>query len=348
MTSRDPIPGDVWQKASTALLSILVLLCSACASVQSTKSGEIGLERRQYFKDGVREEMVKHAIKAYDQTLLRTLSVLALNPDAEMTRRVVNIGNRLIPQVKHFRPDAEDWIWEVNVTDDPDTVNAFCMAGGKIMVYSGLIQQTNDDELAAVIGHEIAHALRDHTAEKISTRARNNSVTSVFTSILGVGLAVTTGVNLTKTLNSAGQMGAEALANLPNSREAENEADLIGLELSARAGFDPRGAANFWHRMIEAQKKSGEESASHSMWSTHPSDESRFKSLSAMESRLQPLYVAALEQNRAVQLATMEPPAATVKTSTSAAKSAPPQSSAAVADKSRKKVAPRASKKEQK
>lgn len=326
------------------VLLLLIALCSGCASVQSTKQGEIGLDRKQYFKDGVREKMVTYSAKAYDQTLLATLSVLALNPDQAMTTRVVNITNRLIPQIKHFRPDAENWVWEVNVTDDPDHVNAFCMAGGKIMVYSGLVQLANDDELAAVIGHEIAHALRDHTAERISTEARNNSVSSALTSILGTGIAIATGVNVTGTLNSAGQLGAEALANLPNSREAENEADLIGLELTARAGFDPHGAINFWQKMIEAQKKSGQESASNSIWSTHPSSESRLKSLSAMESRVQPLYVAALEQNRSPQFA------ATNTQVTKAGVSTPPETPAlsnTATDKSKKKTATKGSNKKE-
>lgn len=286
------------------LFALLTALLSACASVQSTNVGEVGLERKQYFKEGVREQVVKYAAKAYDQDLLLTLSVLSLNPDRKMTQRVVDISNRLIPQVRHFRPDAENWAWEVNITEDKDTINAYCMAGGKIMVYSGLIDMANDDELAAVIGHEIGHALRDHSAERLSTEARNNSVSSTLTSILGVGVALATGVDLTKTLNTAGRLGTEALVNLPNSREAEHEADLIGLELIARAGFDPRAAANFWRKMIAAEKAAGNEGRSHSIWSTHPSNESRLATLSSMEARVLPLYAHAQEQNLQEKIAT--------------------------------------------
>jgi len=292
-----------WRSALSIVLCFLALLCSACASVQTTQSGEIGLDRKQYFKEGIREWAVQYSAKAYNKMLLGGLSFMVVNPDPAVSTRVVKIANRLIPQVKNFRPDAEKWVWEVNVFDLPDVVNASCMAGGKIIVYTGLINIASDDELAAVIGHEIAHALRDHTAERISTDSRNSAFASFFTSVLGAGLAITTGVDATKTLNSVGQLSTDAIFNLPNSREHEAEADLIGLELMARAGFDPHGAANFWHKMIEQAKQSGKESASHSLWSTHPSDESRFATLSAMESKFKPIYMAALEENRKQQMA---------------------------------------------
>lgn len=272
-------------------LILSAALLSACANVKTTDAGAIGLERAQYFEEGARERMLTDAARSYDRLLQAALKHNALNVDADATQRIVRIANRLIPHVQQFRPDAQAWAWEVNLIsiDEP---NATCRAGGKITVYTGLLDQwkPTDDELAAVIGHEIGHALRDHTAEKYSTRKRNNSVATGLSAALSIGLAAFTGVNLSNTIGQAGQAGAEAFANLPNSRELEHESDRIGMELMARAGYDPRAAITLWSKVAAQSKSGGKES---SFWSTHPSDKERIGDLTQVESKVRPLYQAA-------------------------------------------------------
>lgn len=284
------LPGQ----AALAAAATAVLL-SGCASVKTTDAGAIGLDRAQYFEDGSREMMVKHSAQSYDKLLQAALKHRALNADAQATQRVVRIANRLIPHVVHFRPDASSWDWEVNVITI-DEANATCRAGGKITVYTGLLDEwePTDDELAAVIGHEIGHALRDHTAEKYSTRKRNGTVATGLSSMLSIGLAAVTGVNLSRTIGQAGQVGAEAFANLPNSRAFEHESDRIGMELMARAGYDPRAAITLWTKVAALSKEAGGGGEDSSFWSTHPSGNERIQDLTQVETKVRPLYVAAL------------------------------------------------------
>lgn len=289
-------------RQTLALTLGAALLLSACANVKTTDAGAIGLDRAQYFEEGAREMMLTSAAKSYDRLLEAALKHRALNADAEATQRIVRITNRLIPHVRHFRPDAQSWAWEVNLIsiDEP---NATCRAGGKITVYTGLLDQwePTDDELAAVIGHEIGHALRDHTAEKYSTRKRNSAVATGLSSVLSIGLAAVTGVNLSNTLGQAGQASAEAFGNLPNSRLLEHESDRIGLELMARAGYDPRAAITLWTKVAARSRSAGEGAAAageSSFWSTHPSDNERIQDLSQVETKVRPLYQAAVSATR--------------------------------------------------
>lgn len=273
--------------------AIVLSLGAGCATVQTTDSGAIGLERKQYFAEGTREAMVASAALSYDKILNAALRAGALNRDPAQVERAVTIANRLIPHVHHFRPDAVNWDWEINVLSDDDA-NATCMAGGKIFVFTGLLEQwqPNDDELAAVIGHEIGHALRDHTAEKYSTHQRNNTIALGLSSVLSIGLAVATGVDMSRTLGQAGQISAQAFANLPNSRELEHESDHIGLELMARGGYDPLAAASLWQKVAERAKAAGNDGGS-DFWSTHPADDKRVAELLANEPRVRHLYLAA-------------------------------------------------------
>src|SRR5690606_22029057 len=138
------------------------------------------------------------------------------------------ISKRLIGQVSVFRPDAVNWNWDVHVLSS-DQVNAWCMPGGKIAVYTGLINKIRptDDELAAVIGHEMAHALREHSREQVSQQVVTNMGLSVLSAVTGIGAAADLGGALTN-----------VMFTLPNSRTHETEADRIGVELAARAGYD--------------------------------------------------------------------------------------------------------------
>jgi predicted Zn-dependent protease len=197
-----------------------------------------------------------------------------LNRDAKQTERVRRIATRLVPPTAVFRDDAPRWKWEVNVLAS-DEVNAWCMPGGKIAVYSGIIVKLKltDAELAAIIGHEIAHALREHARERMGRQQTT-----------GLGLAVLeilSGVPL----GDLGGTLANAMFVLPNSRENEQEADRIGVELAARAGYDPRAAVTLWQKMM----KQGE--GQPPQWlSTHPSHQSRIQDLQNYAQRVMPLY----------------------------------------------------------
>jgi predicted Zn-dependent protease len=246
-----------------------------CQSVQTTRSGEVGVDRSQRMSSLVPAADVDNAARQqYAQIVQEAQKKGTLNHDAAQTERVRRIAQRLIPHTAVFRDDAPRWQWEVNVLTSAD-VNAWCMPGGKIAVYTALIEKLKitDDELAAVMGHEISHALREHARERMSRQAAT-----------GVGLAfieVLTGVQL----GDIGQTLAQSMFVLPNSRESEQEADRIGVELAARAGYDPRAAVLLWNKMSTLGGSQPPQ------WlSTHPSHESRVKDLQAYSQRVLPLY----------------------------------------------------------
>ena len=191
--------------------------------------------------------------------------------------RVHRITGRLIAQAIKMRPDTRDWEWSMKVIDDPKTVNAWAMAGGKMAVYSGLVIQlkATDDELAQVLGHEIAHALANHSAEKMSVAMASTI------GVAAVGIAADR-----KGLALTGAALAAALAvQRPNSRAAESEADRIGIELAAKAGYDPRAAITLWQKMAKVGGKGPPE-----FLSTHPSPENREKKLAEFVPQMMPYY----------------------------------------------------------
>jgi predicted Zn-dependent protease len=251
----------------------LALAITGCQTVQTTRGGVVGVERTQ--RMAVSAQQVDSAARQqYAQILAEADKKGLLNRDARQTERVRAIAQRLIPHTAVFRDDAPRWQWEVNVIAS-DQVNAWCMPGGKIAVYTGLIEKLriSDDELAAVIGHEIAHALREHARERMSRQMAT-----------GIGVAafeILTGVRL----GDLGQMLAQSMFVLPNSRENEQEADRIGVELAARAGYDPRAAVALWNKMA------GQGGGQPPQWlSTHPSHETRIRDLQEYSQRVLPLY----------------------------------------------------------
>jgi predicted Zn-dependent protease len=260
------------------LVVAAALLAAGCQTVQTTQPGAVGVDRKQHMLVS-EQEIEKGAQQAYQQELQKAKDKRALNTDQQTFQRVQAISRRLIPQTGTFRPDAPQWNWEVNV-QTTDDVNAYCMPGGKIMVYTGLIEQlhASDAELAAVIGHEIAHALREHSRERIS-RAYAEQIALA-------GVAIATGASET-TMQLASQVSAVTF-QLPHSREQEAEADRIGLELMARAGYDPNAAVSLWQKMGKLGGKGPPE-----FLSTHPSGDSRIRDLEANVPRVLPLYQAA-------------------------------------------------------
>ncbi|WJN58351.1 M48 family metallopeptidase [Pseudomonas sp. SO81] len=259
----------------TALASLSLL--ASCQAVNTTSGGAVGVERKQYmFSMLSAQEVDSMYSQAYQQTLSEASSQGALDKSSRNAQRVQSIARRLIAQAPVFRADAAQWDWQVNLIDSEE-LNANCGPGGKIIVYSGLIEQLqlSDAELAAVMGHEIAHALREHSREAMSKAYGTQLATQVGSALLGLGEA---GKQVADT-------GVEYLMTLPNSRSNENEADIIGLELSARAGYDPNAAISLWQKMSKAGGGAPPE-----FMSTHPSSGSRIAALQAAIPKVMPLY----------------------------------------------------------
>ena len=259
-------------------------LLAACETVQTTDAGAVGVTRKQQVSSVVSAKEVEAAAdKQYDEMMAEAQKKGLLNRNAQQVQRVRTIAQRLIPQTRVFRQDAPGWAWEANVLTSKD-VNAWAMPGGKMAVYTGLIERLNvtDDELAAVMGHEIAHALREHARERI---ARQMS-TQAASTIGSIAIQILTGVQLDPEI--AGTVG-QAVFVLPNSRENEQEADVIGVELMARAGYDPRAALTLWQKMGQASGGGGPPE----FLSTHPSSATRLRELQAYVDKVMPLYQAA-------------------------------------------------------
>jgi len=253
---------------------------AACETVQTTQGGVVGVERRQSMSSLVSSsQMDRSAAQAYRQVIAEAGKKNQLNRDSAELARVRGVADRLIPSTAAFRADAPSWNWEVNVISS-DEVNAWCMPGGKIAVYTGLLAKLNptDAELAAVMGHEIAHALREHGRERASEQMAQQIGVSVLSTALGRG---DLGAQLTQTV-------LDVTLALPHSRTHETEADRIGVELAARSGYDPRAAISLWQKMGNLGGGKPPE------WmSTHPSDQSRIRDLQNYSERVAPLYEAA-------------------------------------------------------
>jgi predicted Zn-dependent protease len=203
-----------------------------------------------------------------------------MEPEGERTKKIREITDKLIAQAVRVRPDSANWKWEVRVINDSQTVNAFCMAGGKMAIYTGMWDKlkATDDELAQVMGHEISHAIANHTQERMSVAYGTGIGTTV--AAIALGARDTTAALM--------QQAAVLAIGLPNSRESESEADQIGIELAARAGYDPKAAVTLWEKMGKVGGKGPPE-----FLSTHPSSENRAARLRELGQKMQPLYVAA-------------------------------------------------------
>jgi predicted Zn-dependent protease len=251
---------------------------AGCQTADTTKSSAVGVERKQRFLVSA-EQVNASAEQAYQEVLASAKKQNALDTDAATAQRVKTIVGRLIPATGALRPDAPGWKWETHVLSSKE-VNAWCMPGGKIAVYTGLIQtvQPTDDELAAVIGHEMGHALREHSREQMSQQLGEQAAVGVLGAVLNVPQIA---VDLAPQL-------LDLTINLPHSRQDETEADKVGVELAARAGYNPRAALSLWEKM---QKVGGSQPPK--LLSTHPPTADRIKDLSAVIEKVEPLYQAA-------------------------------------------------------
>lgn len=225
------------------------------------------------------EDLARQSASQYAQLKQQAAAQGALAPDDHpQVKRLRAMADRMIPLASRYNPAAQGWQWEVNLLNAKQ-VNAFCMPGGKIAFYTGLLEglKLTDDEAAMVMGHEIAHALREHARERIAKTEITHGLASLAAELLAgskySGLA------------ELGLKGGASLLTLKFSRDDESEADLVGLELAARAGFDPRAAITLWRKMGAASK-----GAPPQWLSTHPAGKNRITEIERQLPQVLPLF----------------------------------------------------------
>lgn len=239
------------------LIIVLAMVASACSTSPTGRS--------QFMIISPQAAIVQSQ-KAYADTVKQLGSKDQLSSDHRLADRVQRITGRLVTTAHDHYLSSRSWDWSVALIDDPDTVNAWCMAGGRMAVYTGLFEQLklSDDEFAQIMGHEIAHALANHTAEQMSRAVA-----------MQIGLSA---ISAASDGNNAATQGAQLAAvlalQLPNSRTAESEADTIGLELATLAGYDPQAAVSLWRKMGDLNDKRPPE-----FLSTHPDPSTRLGAL---------------------------------------------------------------------
>ncbi|MBX3621658.1 MAG: M48 family metallopeptidase [Rhizobacter sp.] len=239
---------------------------------------EVGKES-QFAKFVSAQEVESAATQQYAAMKQQAAEKRALAPDDHpQVIRLRAIAKRLIPFSYEWNPRAREWKWEVNLLGSKQ-INAFCMPGGKIAFYYGILQQLqlNDNEVAMVMGHEVAHALREHAREQMGKTLATRGVIELGAAIFGLGNAART----------VAGMGGQLLT-LKFGREDESEADLVGMELAARAGYDPRAGISLWNKMAKASQGAPPE-----FLSTHPAGPSRIRDIEANLPKVEGLYARA-------------------------------------------------------
>ena len=263
------------------LIAYLGGVFEGCSS--TGERGEVGVERKQLLIPSA--QLLEESIKSYEAVKADAIKKGTLDKNAAQVARVQGIAKKMIPFATTFRKDSAGWPWEVHVITSQE-INAYCMPGGKIMFYSNIIDklQLTDAEIAAIMGHEMAHALREHGRERMSQQTVAQIATQG-----GIALAVASGLLPEKYAQLAAMgagAGAVLLWMMPNGRGQESEADDMGLEIMARAGYNPEEAVSLWKKM---GANSG--GAKQPQWmSTHPSDETRIKNIQALLPKVMPLY----------------------------------------------------------
>lgn len=230
------------------------------------------------------ETLENAATQQYNELLAQAKAQNALaGPDNPQLIRLRAIAAKIIPFTTPWNERARGWRWEVNLIGSKQ-INAFCMPGGKIAFFTGILDQLKltDDEVAMIMGHEMAHALREHSRERLAKTQATNLGISLGASLLGLG----------DMGRAAANMGSQLLT-LKFSRSDETDADLVGLELAARAGYNPQASITLWQKMGKAQGQQGLQ-----FLSTHPSGPNRIKELQANVARVQGLYDAAVRDQK--------------------------------------------------
>ena len=255
----------------TLLVGALAVLATACGTTNTVPI--TGRKTRLLVDDAQILSLSTQQYQEYMQGA--TLSTHQAN-----TAMVKRVGQKLASAVENFlmnngyAQEVQNFQWEFNLVNKNE-VNAFCMPGGKIVVYEGLLPITQDETgLAIVLGHEIAHAVAKHSAEQLSKQTRQQYAAQIGGSVLSQVAQAKGYGNAASIIDMAAQLGFN-FANLKYSRDNETEADRLGLIFAAMAGYDPQLAIPFWQRM--AQQSGG--STKSELFSDHPSDEKRLAEL---------------------------------------------------------------------
>lgn len=264
------------------VLLVLGLMTQISACTTSTEEGAVGVGRKQFLVIPS-SQIIEASYQGYEQTKREAAAKGVLDKNSEQVRRVQEIMKRLVPHTAVFRRDAANWAWESHVITSPD-INAYCMPGGKIIFYSSIIEKVEltDDEIAAIMGHEIAHALREHGRERMSQELLKQGALAI---LVGTG-------KLDPKYAQAANLVTTLTVSLRHGRQQETEADDIGVELAARAGFDPRAAISLWKKM---DKVSGGSQVPEFL-STHPSNKRRISELGERMAQVVPLYEKTKQQ----------------------------------------------------
>lgn len=256
------------------------LLASAAATVSAPTFAQVNVGRASSLRKLVPADQIEQAgAQQFVATVKEAQQKQALVAnDHPQAQRLNRIARRIIPFTAAWNPRASDWRWEVALINS-DQINAFCLPGGKIAFYTGILDQLNlgDEEAAMVMGHEMAHALREHARERLAKSTATSLGLRLGSELLGLG-------NLGA---AAADMGTQLLT-LRFSREDESEADLVGLELAARAGYRPDASVSLWQKMGKANGAGGL-----AFLSTHPSGPQRIETLRSNVPKVQGLYEAA-------------------------------------------------------
>ena len=269
-------PGPVW----SARRAFLLAGSAAAVGASADALAQVDVGQASSMRKLVPAAELEGAARdQYSQMMAQARKSNALVPDHNpQVQRLRQMARRLIPHAASWNERAKSWQWEVNLIAS-DEINAFCMPGGKIAFYTGILQKLRleDDEAAMIMGHEMAHALREHARERLAKTQATGMGLSVLSSLLGLG----------QLGDVAASLGTQLLS-LRFSREDEAEADLVGLELPARSDYKPQASVSLWQKMAAQNGKSGL-----SFLSTHPSGPDRIKDLQANLPKVQGLYEAA-------------------------------------------------------
>jgi predicted Zn-dependent protease len=255
----------------SCLVGIALLVASATCAAEGVTVGDPSALRNLV----PAQQLERQAAAEYEQLKRQAATKNALAPDGyPQLKRLRAISQRLIPFTPRWNPRAAQWPWEINLIGSKQ-INAFCMPGGKIAFYTGLLEtlKLSDDEVAMVMGHEIAHALREHARERMA----KSELTQLGTTLLGQFVG---GGKYSGAFDFGGR-----LLTLKFSRDDETEADVVGLDLAARAGYDPRAAVTLWQKMMAANR-----GAPPQWLSTHPSGNNRIEEIERRLPEVMPLY----------------------------------------------------------
>ena len=263
-----------------AALSLAGLLLGAGLPVAARDGVQVG-QNSAFSRLVPAEQIESSSSLQYSQMLQQADEKNALaGKDHPQLKRLRAIADKIIPYSLDWNPRARGWKWEVNLIGSKQ-LNAFCMPGGKIVFYTGILDQLKltDDEVAMIMGHEIAHALREHARERMGKATATNGLATIGSTVASVFFGVSPQIT-----DLVAKQGAN-LINLKFSRDDETEADLVGMELAARAGYNPEAGVTLWQKMSEANK-----GAPPQWLSTHPSGNTRIQEIQANLPKVMPLY----------------------------------------------------------